>query len=79
MLENTAMKRTIQAAIRRGERKYIAECLEFPIVTEASSPDELVRNIEESVALFLKDEDLKELGLAERPVVLATLELEAAA
>jgi predicted RNase H-like HicB family nuclease len=73
------MKRTIQVAIRRGERKYIAECLELPIVTEASSLDELVRNIEDSVALFLKDEDLSELGLAERPVVLATLELEAAA
>jgi predicted RNase H-like HicB family nuclease len=73
------MKRTIQVAIRRGEHKYIAECLELPIVTEASSLDELVKNIEESVALFLKDEDLSELGLAERPIVLATLELEAAA
>jgi len=73
------MKRTIQFSIRRGERKYVAECLEFPIVTEAPSLDELVANIEESVSLFLKDEDLSELGLAERPVLLATLELEAAA
>ena len=73
------MKRTIQFSIWRGERKYVAECLEFPIVTEAPSLDELVANIEESVSLFLKDEDLSELGLAERPVLLATLELEAAA
>lgn len=73
------MKRTIQIAIRRGECKYFAECLEFPIVTEAPSLDELVKKIEESVALFLKDEDLAELGLAEHPVLLATLELEAAA
>ncbi len=73
------MKRTIQVAIRRGERKYVAECLDLPIVTEAASLDELVKNIEESLALFLKDEDLPELGLAERPIVLATLELEAAA
>jgi hypothetical protein len=73
------MKRTIQVAIRRGERKCVAECLEFPIVTEAAWLDELVKNIEESVALFLKDEDLLELNLAERPVVIATLELEAAA
>jgi hypothetical protein len=72
------MKRTIQVAIRRGERKYVAECLDFPIVTEAGSLDELVRNIEQSVSLFLKGEDLSELGLAEHPVVLATLELEAA-
>lgn len=73
------MKRTIQFAIRRGEEKYVAECLDFSIVTQAASLDELVRNIEESVALFLKDENLPELGLAERPIVLATLELEAAA
>ena len=73
------MKRTIQVAIRRGERKYVAECLDFPIVTEAGSLDELVRSIEESVGLFLKDEDLAELGLADHPVVLATLELESAA
>jgi len=73
------MKRTIQFAIRRGERYYVAECLELPIVTQAPTLDELVRNIEESVALFLKDENLSELGLADRPIVLATLELEAAA
>lgn len=73
------MKRTIQVAIRRGERKYTAECLEFAIVTEATSLDQLVKNIEESVSLFLKGEDLSELGLDERPVVLATLELGAAA
>ena len=73
------MRRTIHVSIRRGERKYVAECLDFPIVTEAHSLDDLVRNIEESVALFLKDEDLLELGLAEHPVVLATLELESAA
>lgn len=73
------MKRTIQFAIRRCERDYVAECLELPIVTQAPTLDELVRNIEESVALFLKDENLSELGLADRPIVLATLELAPAA
>lgn len=73
------MKRTIQFAIRRSERDDVAECLELPIVTQAPTLDELVRNIEESVALFLKDENLSELGLADRPIILATLELAPAA
>jgi predicted RNase H-like HicB family nuclease len=73
------MKRAIQFAIRRGERDDVAECLELPIVTQAPTLDELVRNSEESVALFLKDENLSELGLADRPIVLATLMLAPAA
>ena len=73
------MKRTIQVSIRRGERKYVAECVDLPVVTEADSLDELARNIAESMALFLEGEDLAELGLAPNPVVLATFELEVAA
>ena len=78
-MERVAMKRTIQVIIRRGESKYVAECVDFPIVTQADTLDELVKNIEESVGLFLKGEDLAGLGLVEHPVVLATLELDAAA
>lgn len=73
------MKRTIQVSIRRGEQKYLAECLDLPIVTEAETLDQLARNISVSVALFLHDEDPSEHGLAPHPVVLATLELDAAA
>ncbi len=40
----------------------MAECLDLPVVPEAGSLDELVKNIEESVALFLKDEDLGRVG-----------------
>ena len=63
----------------RGQRRHVAECLDLLIVTEADSLDELARNISGSVALFLQDEDLAEYGLAPRPVVLAILELDAAA
>jgi predicted RNase H-like HicB family nuclease len=55
---------SFQVAIRRGERNFVAECLDFPIVTEAGSLDQLVTNIKESVSLFLKDEDLSESDLA---------------
>ena len=73
------MKRTIQVRIFRGESQYVAECLDLPVVTEASTLDELAANIREAIALHLEGEDLSELGLVKDPTVLATLELEAVA
>lgn len=73
------MKHTIQVTIRRGEHKYVAECADLPIVTEAETLDELAAHIRECVELFLDGEDAAEYGLAARPVILATLELETAA
>ena len=68
------MKRTIQVRIFRGESQYVAECLDLPVVTEASTLDELAANIREAIALHLEGEDLAELGLVKDPTVLATLE-----
>jgi predicted RNase H-like HicB family nuclease len=73
------MKRTIQVRIFRGEKQYVAECLDLPVVTEAATLDELAANIQEAIALHLQDEDLAELGLVSNPTILATLELDAAA
>jgi predicted RNase H-like HicB family nuclease len=68
------VKRTIQVRIFRGETQYVAECLDLPVVTEASTLDELAANIREAIALHLEGEDLTELGLVKDPTVLATLE-----
>jgi predicted RNase H-like HicB family nuclease len=73
------VKRTIQVRIFRGESQYVAECLDLPVVTEASTLDELAVNIREAIALHLEGEDLAELGLVKDPTVLATLEMEAVA
>ena len=73
------MKRTIQVRIFRGEKQYVAECLDLPVVTEAPTLDELAANIREAIALHLAGEDLAELGLASDPTVLATMELDAVA
>ena len=74
-----SLKRTIQVRIFRGEKQYVAECLDLPVVTEAPTLDELTVNIREAIALHLEGEDLAELGLASDPTVIATLELEAVA
>jgi predicted RNase H-like HicB family nuclease len=73
------MKRTIQVRISRGERQFVAECLDLPVVTQAPSLDELATNIREAIGLHLEGEDLAVLGLAENPTILATMELEAVA
>ncbi len=73
------MKRTIQVRIFRGDRKFVAECLDLPVITEADSLDQLAQNIREAISLHLEGEDLAELGLAADPTILATMELPAVA
>jgi predicted RNase H-like HicB family nuclease len=73
------MKHTIQVRIFRGERLYVAECLDLPVVTQAATLDELTVNIQEAISLHLEGENLEELGLAPNPTILATMELEAVA
>jgi len=73
------MKHTIQVRIFRGERQYVAESLDLPVVTQAPTLDELTTNIQEAVSLYLDGENLEELGFAASPTILATMELEAVA
>ena len=73
------MKRTIQVRITKGERLFVAECLDLPVVTQAATLDELAFNIREAIGLHLEGEDLSELGFCADPTILATMELEAVA
>ena len=72
-------RRTIQVRIFRGERKYVAECMDLPVVTEGETLDEVTANVREAIALHLEDEDLAELGLADDPTIVAMMELDAVA
>jgi predicted RNase H-like HicB family nuclease len=73
------MKRTIQVRITKGERQFVAECLDLPVVTQAATLDELAFNIREAIGLHIEGEDLSELGFSADPTILATMELEAVA
>jgi predicted RNase H-like HicB family nuclease len=73
------VKRTIQVRIFRGEKQYVAECLDLPVVTQALTLDQLAVNIREAISLHLEGEDLAELGFVNNPTVVATLEHEAVA
>lgn len=72
------MRRTTPLRISKGERQFVAECLDLPVITQAPSLDELALNIGEAIALHLDGEDLPALGIAKSPTILATIELEAA-
>ena len=73
------LQKTIKAVIRSGEQSgYVAECIEIPVVTQASTLDEITQNLQEAVQLHLEGEDLAELGLDANPTIIVTMELEPA-
>ncbi|MBI3632957.1 MAG: type II toxin-antitoxin system HicB family antitoxin [Candidatus Vogelbacteria bacterium] len=70
------MKSIIQFSItKEPEGYYVASGIGHPIVTQADSLDELQSNISEAVQLYLKDEDLAELGLSSHPSLLMSIEI----
>ncbi len=70
------LQHNIKAVIRRGEHDFVAECLEIAVVTQGSTLDETVANLQEAVSLHLEGEDLADLGLAPDPRILLTFEVE---
>ncbi len=76
MIKTEALQHTIKAFIRKGEKYYVAECLEIPVVTQGKTIDETVENLREAVALHLEGENLSELGLAPNAVLIITMEVE---
>ncbi len=70
------MKKIIQVHIYKGEKYYIAECLDLPVVTQGKTLDELVSNLKEAVKLQLEGENLADFDLATEPSILANLEVD---
>jgi predicted RNase H-like HicB family nuclease len=74
-----SLQHTIKAVIRPGQESgYVAECMEVAVVTQGATLDEVTRNLQEAVALHLEGEDLEALGLAQRPTLVVTMEVEPA-
>ncbi len=71
-------QRTVKALIRKGEKYYVAECVEIAVVTQGKTLDETLANLQEAVALHLEGEDPAEFGLVREPTILVTKELELA-
>ena len=58
------MQRSVKVSIRRGERLFVAECADIPVVTQGATVDETIQNARQAVALFFEDEDPADYGFA---------------
>lgn len=72
------LQKTVKAIIRKGEKYYVAECVELAVVTQGATVDETLTNLQEAVALHLEGEDPADFGLIPNPTILVTMELELA-
>lgn len=70
------MKKIIQVHIYKGEKYYIAECLDLPVVTQGKTLDELISNLKEAVALQLEGENLANFDLVAEPSIMANIEVD---
>ena len=73
------MKKIIQVHIYKGDKYYVAECLDLPVVTQGKTLDELVFNLKEAINLQLEGENLSDFDLVAEPSVLADLEVDSSA
>lgn len=71
------MKKIIQFHIYKGDKYYVAQGVDLPVVTQGKTLDELTKNIQEAVELQLEGENLADFDLASEPSVLANFELTA--
>ncbi len=71
------MKHIIQFKIYKGEKHYVAESIDLPIVTQGKTLEETLKNIKEAVALHLEGEDLATLDVMPQPSILINFELAA--
>jgi len=70
------MKKIIQVKIYKGEKFYVAECVDLPVVTQGKTLDEVVKNIREAIDLHLEGESLEDWDISPDFSVLANFELE---
>jgi len=70
------MKKIIQVHIYKGEKYYIAECLDLPVVTQGKTLDELISNLKEAIELQLAGENLANFDLVAEPSIMANIEVD---
>lgn len=69
------MKHIIQVYVSKGDKYYVAEGMDLPIITQGKTLDELIDNIKEAIELHLEGENLTDFGIASNPSILMNLEL----
>jgi len=57
------MRKIVIVRVHRGEKYYVAEGVDLPIVTQAEGLDKLVKNVREAITLYMEGENLKKLDI----------------
>jgi predicted RNase H-like HicB family nuclease len=70
------MKKVIQVRIYMGDKQYVAECSDLPVVSQGKTLDEVASNIREAIGLHLEGEDLEEWNIVPDCAILANFEIE---
>jgi len=70
------MKKIIQVKIYKGEKYYVAECVDLPVVSQGKTLDEAAKNIREAIELHLGGENPEEWDISPDFSILANFELE---
>ena len=73
------MRRTMHVRVFRGERKYVAECMHLPVVTQADILDELAPNIQEAIGLPSRTRGIHRTRIGTHPTIMVLMELPAVA
>ena len=68
------MKSILQFRVFKGDKYFVAECVDAPIVTQGETLDELVGNIPQALALHMEDEELA-AEFVPSPAILMSFEL----
>ena len=69
------MKKAISVHIFKGDKYFVAECLDLPVITQGKTLDELVKNLKEALKLHLEEENLQDFDIAPNPAIIANVEL----
>ncbi|NIO49794.1 MAG: type II toxin-antitoxin system HicB family antitoxin [Candidatus Aminicenantes bacterium] len=70
------MKKIIQVKIFKGDKYFIAECVDLPVVSQGKTLDEAVENIREAIDLHLEGENLDDWDISPEYSILVNFELE---
>ncbi len=69
------MKKIVQVRIYKGEKYYVAESLDLPVVSQGKTLDEAAKNIREAISLHLKGENLEDWDILPDYTILANFEI----
>lgn len=76
---HSSLRDIIHAVVHPDEDGYYVECLEVAVITQGDTLDDLLKNLDEALALHLEGEDLAALGLSSHPKLQLIIEKPIAA